>query len=467
MKLKKLNARGFSHDILLVLFVVIFAIAGVAYLVATRASTSTSTFTTYAGSQNTPASLQPTALGKTLYALKTFNNKIYAGYGDYGANTGPIAITPFAFDQATNTFTFASTAENSPCVQNIGSSGQPLNTDITETWRYVGSANPIDPNTGKPATGNIQYDFGNCDQTEAIGLYRVLNGKLYAPSSDPRGSDSTDYAVGTASTNGSVSWQQFGTKLPAIYEGVGMTHAFDMNSIPGTNDLWMVGSQGNDAVAYHSLNGGATWAKMADVAPTATYPGGYDRFYAAGVYNGKVYFQAVMIDSNNNEVGSEPKSHVCDDTACTAGPSLTLNNMWHPEAFAGKMIYQTWPGVDNPSATYLVSFDGSNTQTITATPGGVYDYTIDGNTLYALSGFGTIYSATLDSTTGLLNWYVQSTAPTTARSIAVMNNVIYVGTTDSKIYKAPVNTAPSSISGSTSGGGKTHGGGKGGHVPKQ
>jgi chitodextrinase len=37
MKLKKLDMRGFSHDIALVLFVVIFAIAGVGYLVASHA----------------------------------------------------------------------------------------------------------------------------------------------------------------------------------------------------------------------------------------------------------------------------------------------------------------------------------------------------------------------------------------------------------------------------------------------
>jgi len=37
MKLKKLDIRGFSHDIVLVLFVVIFAIAGVGYLVASHA----------------------------------------------------------------------------------------------------------------------------------------------------------------------------------------------------------------------------------------------------------------------------------------------------------------------------------------------------------------------------------------------------------------------------------------------
>ena len=36
------------------------------------------------------------ARGRTLNFLKHWNGAIYAGYGDYGTNTGPIAITPFA-----------------------------------------------------------------------------------------------------------------------------------------------------------------------------------------------------------------------------------------------------------------------------------------------------------------------------------------------------------------------------------
>ncbi|MDB5171193.1 MAG: hypothetical protein JWO35_887 [Candidatus Saccharibacteria bacterium] len=37
MKIKKLDVRGFSHDILMVAFVVVFAIAGVGYIVASHA----------------------------------------------------------------------------------------------------------------------------------------------------------------------------------------------------------------------------------------------------------------------------------------------------------------------------------------------------------------------------------------------------------------------------------------------
>lgn len=43
MKIKKLNARGFSHDVVLVAFVAIFSIAGVTYLVASHANGKTAT----------------------------------------------------------------------------------------------------------------------------------------------------------------------------------------------------------------------------------------------------------------------------------------------------------------------------------------------------------------------------------------------------------------------------------------
>ncbi len=52
MKLKKLNARGFSHDLVLVLFVVIFAIAGVGYLVASHAANACDTESFSSGSND-------------------------------------------------------------------------------------------------------------------------------------------------------------------------------------------------------------------------------------------------------------------------------------------------------------------------------------------------------------------------------------------------------------------------------
>ncbi len=49
------------------------------------------------------AAAQSTATGRMLVTLFPWKGKLYAGYGDYGANTGPIAI--MGFDPATRTFT--------------------------------------------------------------------------------------------------------------------------------------------------------------------------------------------------------------------------------------------------------------------------------------------------------------------------------------------------------------------------
>src|SRR5947209_35044 len=91
------------------------------------------------------AAQQATAMGRTIQTLVGWNGQIYSGYGDYGANTGPIAITPF--DPAAGTF--ASTP------------------DLTH------------------------------DLTEQIDISRNICGRLYAPSIDPKGGVSTDFAVGS------------------------------------------------------------------------------------------------------------------------------------------------------------------------------------------------------------------------------------------------------------------------------
>lgn len=84
------------------------------------------------------AAAQPaTSWGVVLSNLVPWNNKLYVGFGDYGANTGPIAIRP-----------------------------------------YTGSA-----------FGSVEFSA----DTEAIYGYRVLGGALYAPSIDPRVNQ--DYAV--------------------------------------------------------------------------------------------------------------------------------------------------------------------------------------------------------------------------------------------------------------------------------
>ncbi len=60
-----------------------------------------------------------------------------------------------------------------------------------------------------------------------------------------------------------------------------------------------------------------------------------------------------------------------------------------------------------------------------------YNYSVDGDTLYGLGENGQIRR-----TTDLRRWTeLETAAPEAARSIVVIDGVIYVGTTDSRIYR--------------------------------
>lgn len=383
----KFGRRSRGNKLALIAVVLIVAAAGVKLLINSLAATSSFTYL----ATHPQASQQSTALGKTLLTLKAWNGKIYAGYGDYGANTGPIALTPF--NPQTNTF--ASSPEAS-------------------------------------------------DLTEAIYIFRNIGGNLYAPSTDPRYGLSTDYAVETPPGG---TWTQSGK--------LGGEHVFDAATLTGS-DLWFVGAiyGTNQAGAWRSTDGGATWQKSLAVSPTIGGSNPYSRFYFAGVLNGKLYVQA--FDGNDSGSAPQSSSQVFDGSGWSKGPNLLPNGGmgYHTENFAGKLVYLLWQGY--PSATRLTAFDGSKATTA-ATPAPFWEYVVDNGTLYGLGYDNVVYS-----TKDLVTWYKAATAPSTARSIAVLNGQIYVGTTDSKIYSAPIVTDPTPLSGSTGGNTKVHGGGGGG-----
>lgn len=85
------------------------------------------------------AAKQRTARGKTLAALEAWQGQVFAGYGDYGANTGPISISPF-----------------------------------------------------DPASGRFEQVY--VSDTEAILNWRAIGDRLFAPATDRR--TRADYAVG-------------------------------------------------------------------------------------------------------------------------------------------------------------------------------------------------------------------------------------------------------------------------------
>ncbi len=306
---------------------------------------------------------QATARGRTLVTLKPFSGKIYAGYGDYGSNTGPIGVR--SFDPATNTF-----------------SSQLLNSS-----------------------------------TEALYIYRELNSKLYGPHQDPCGSGNGGYAVGTTGE----TWTD---QAP-----VSAYHIFDMNTHTGT-DLWMVGSHsygGNDdGAVWHSTDNGASWQVSLSLQAVV---GSSTRIYGIGAYNGKLYVQGY--DLSGGWDGRQPNSKVYDGTSWSDGPDLMPDGglfTWHPESFAGHMVYQLYHAGVEGMCSPLYKFDG--TSATRATTDYLYDFTISDGVLYALTEDGTVMY-----TTDLVNWTDFCTAPGTGRSLAVLDRELFIGGTEAQLFK--------------------------------
>ncbi len=296
------------------------------------------------------ASRQPTLTGRTLNFLRHWNGAIYAGYGDYRTNTGPIAISPFALS----------------------------------TGRFA----------AKPAL------WANSEQ---LSVFRALNGNLYAPSIDPEVAD--DYSE----TPPAGPW----TGLDVVES----THVYDMAARP-RGELWMVGSVGYDAVAWRSLDGGVTWSSVLTVPPRIG--GEFARFYFAGVQRNALYVQAV--DASG---GRHPTSKVFDGDGWSDGPDLLPRggDGYDPESFGGRLVYLA----QRPLSSFL-SFDGAS---VTNSGQVFYNYSVDGDTLYGLGENGRILK-----TTDLRRWTeLGAAAPAEARSIVVIDGVIYLGTTDSRLYR--------------------------------
>ncbi|MES2970896.1 MAG: Ig-like domain-containing protein [Patescibacteria group bacterium] len=260
-----------------------------------------------------------------------------------------------------------------------------------------------------PATNTFSSSPLINSGTSALYLYRPIGSNLFAPAMDREGA--TDYAKG-ALDSGNENWRD--------YTPLDVSHAYDLRTLNGT-DLYVVGSQGRDAVVWRSADNGATWAESLRMPTTTSYYG----FYFAGVYNNRLYVQ--VYDSFN---GAQTKSKVFDGSAWSDGPSIiSLGGYgFHSEVFNGQMIFQ---GRLPSEASDLMAFNGTKTTKIFN--GTIYNYTIDGAYLYALSSTGVVYR-----TTDLANWQTVASAPSTSRSIAILNNTIFVGTTDSTLYKQDI-----------------------------
>lgn len=302
---------------------------------------------------NSWAAAQSTSTGRILGALQGWDGKLYSGYGDYSANTGPIRL--MAFDPATGTFT-------------------------------------------------NEFTF----ETEAIYVFRPLFGRLYVPPIDPT------WRSGIAVRKVSTGWS---------FQPVYMEHGFDIATLTG-GDLWLVGSYGDHlSQAMRSLDDGVTWQTGRQ---EVYLNDDYSRFYFAAALSGKLYLQS----SSTNACS------IFDGTTWQHGVNVSRYGSLARE-FADKIVLLSRHSTPNDSGD-LLAFNGRQAPAVEL--GSIYNYTVSGGALYTVGA-----DRAVRRTTNLKAWSVlASNAPRGSRSIAVLDNRIYVGTTNAEIhvYSTPVGTLP-------------------------
>jgi hypothetical protein len=270
---------------------------------------------------------------------------------------------------------------------------------------YQQNTGPIDVTAWDPTRS--AFTTIHTSDTEAIYNYRAIGASLYAPATDRR--QSADYAVGEP-------WRD--------ENPVTVAHAYDMATLDGT-DLWLVGSSedGYRPTAWRSTDHGAHWA-------IAHQLGSNGRYYFAAVYHHKLYLESW------SRVPMGP-SEVFDGTSWSPGPELLPagGHGFRPIVFAGLLLYATKQTLNsvyfelNSTPNKLLGFDGTLTSIVFARE--LLDFFADERELLVLDAEGTIWR-----TTDLANWsHVAVATALHPRSVALLDDVLYLGTTDARLYR--------------------------------
>lgn len=268
------------------------------------------------------------------------------------------------------------------------------------------NAGPIAVEAYDPARGALAREWTS--DTEAVYTYRVFDGRLVAPAIDPR--FDSDYAIGPP-------WRDL--------RPVRADHVYDAATLSG-RDLWLAGSQGLDAVLWRiDENGQAAVALR--VPPADTSGNDFGRFYFVFAFQGRLYVHAR--DFNR---GPKPASLVWDGRAWSEGPSLLPSadaQGWHPQPFAGRIVYAARQTVASVEGSRLLVFDGASVSQPLADP--VRDVAVGETRVAALLADGRILV-----TANLADWTEEARAPVNARSVGLLGRDLYVGTDASEILRA-------------------------------
>jgi hypothetical protein len=123
---------------------------------------------------------------------------------------------------------------------------------------------------------------------------------------------------------------------------------------------------------------------------------------------------------------------VWDGRAWSEGPSLLPApdaQGWHPQPFAGRIVYTSRQTVASAEGSRLLVFDGARVSQPLADA--VRDVAVGGDRVAALLADGRILV-----TANLADWSEEATAPANARSVGWLGRDLYVGTDASEILRA-------------------------------
>lgn len=325
---------------------------------------------------------QPTQAGREISDLTLHNGRLYVGYGDYTANTGPIDLYSY------------------------------------------------DANTGASRL-DIKVP------TEDIDIITEVNGKLVVPYIDPRAEWSSP--VGYAS-NKSGTWQNYDqAKMIHNYDmaTTNGTNLFMAGSLNLNGRFY--------AVIWYSPNGVDKWQIIRKVTSPANRDE-LDRYYWMEVINGKLYAAADIAGTRTLDVwdnGVWTSKTLSPEASSALNVSEADHIVSIGDKLITKLPNPKGAG-ENEMGTSIYSITENRvlnpSETTVDAQGGVLnliDFNKVGNTVYGMASNGAVYS-----TTDGVNWkyLVTSSVMGSVFSIDEANKKLYIGRsntlngTDNGIY---------------------------------
>lgn len=256
--------------------------------------------------------------------------------------------------------------------------------------------------------GDSWVDEQHTTLTESIEQMYVFNGNLFVAATDPDpNTASYDFDVLSGST-----WSQYRMSGGA---SEALLHNFSMVYFDGK--YWVAGSA-------RSTGLGVVYSSSSLAGPWTNYPFTGDvqgRMYGLWHLNGVLY--ALDSDKDVHVWNGSTWSENGWELPFVPGRCRTFNNM---------MVYtpSIRGGVNNAS---LRSIDANGVVATYASAGATYDVWPEGSYMYILADGNTSNMCVMRST-NLSGWEFVAIAPSNGESLAIMDNTIYVGTTDGELY---------------------------------